>query len=184
MYNENMRHLTTRSNADGTKRFYFLRRGTPISRLPDPASPTFGAVYSDLLAASENANIAYEDRALDGYRRHWAEYLWKKARYRANRVCSITPDDILAKIRTHEDCCALSGIRFQYRRNAKGRDPLAPSLDRIDSRGGYTVENCRVVLLAVNIGLNEWGDETFQKICKAVAKRKLVRPSRSAMNED
>lgn len=167
-----VRHLTTRSNRDGTVRYYFKRRGLPLARLPDPSSPLFDSAYAEKLAQSEAANIAQLTRAIDGYRRHWAKRLWEMARYRANRpCCTITSDEVLALFERQEDRCALSGLRFRYRQDKEGRDPMAPSLDRIDSRDGYTIENCRVVLLAVNIGLNEWGDDVFLKICKAVARK-------------
>lgn len=42
----NLEHITDRVNADGSKRYYFRRRGQPICRLPgEPLSDEFMAVY-------------------------------------------------------------------------------------------------------------------------------------------
>lgn len=44
----------------------------------------------------------------------------------------------------------------------------APSLDRIDTKGGYTIDNVRFVMNAVNVGRGEWGDDLYYRICRAV----------------
>lgn len=164
-------HITTRRNRDGTLRHYFRRRGMPPARLPDPASPLFRNVYEEKLDESNGANLALSERAQAGYRQYWAELMWRGARYRPNRQCTLSVTDIEAMMRDQGDLCAVSGIRFNYRRHNEQQDPLSPSLDRIDSYGEYTADNCRVVLLAVNVGLNRWGDKVFHRICKAVARR-------------
>jgi hypothetical protein len=56
---------------------------------------------------------------------------------------------------------ALSGMPF-------GEGPFAPSIDRIDSDGGYTIDNCRMVLAAENLFKNKWDDETILKIARAM----------------
>jgi len=64
--------------------------------------------------------------------------------------------------------CAVSGLPFDFTIHS-GRRPFAPSLDRIDSSGGYTKGNVRLVCFAVNVALNCWGDEAFLRMCRAVA---------------
>ncbi len=65
-------------------------------------------------------------------------------------------------------CCCLTGLQFQYQ-NISGyhRNPYAPSIDRIDSRQGYTKGNVRIVCVSVNIALNEWGLEVFDTIVRS-----------------
>ena len=67
--------------------------------------------------------------------------------------------------------CALSGLRFDLRivGNGKARRPFAPSLDRIDSTGGYTRDNVRLVCQAVNFALNAYGEDTLREIAVATA---------------
>lgn len=74
-------------------------------------------------------------------------------------------------------CCAVTGIRFRMGKNEGGyRAPFAPSIDRIDSRFGYTKDNVRVVCIAVNWALSDWGEGVFRRICAAYA-AKLLRES-------
>lgn len=68
--------------------------------------------------------------------------------------------------------CELTGIKFDlingigYRRR-----PYAPSIDRIDSREGYSAANCRLVVVAMNLAMNEWGHEVFSKIASGYLRR-------------
>lgn len=39
------------------------------------------------------------------------------------------------------------------------KHPFAPSLDRISSHGGSTADNLRLVCIAVNLGMGQWGEE-------------------------
>ena len=57
----------------------------------------------------------------------------------------------------------LSGLPF-------GVGPFAPSIDRIDSDGGYTIDNSRMVLRAENLFKNEWSDDVVVTIATAIAK--------------
>lgn len=68
--------------------------------------------------------------------------------------------------------CALTQIEFlipQERTGGKA-SPFAPSIDRIDSSKGYEKDNVRLVCVAVNYALNEFGEEIFKQICKAYLK--------------
>lgn len=49
-----------------------------------------------------------------------------------------------------------------------GRNPNAPSVDRIDSSRGYTVDNCRLILWSLNRALNNYGEGYIFKIFRAV----------------
>lgn len=49
-------------------------------------------------------------------------------------------------------------------------NPYAPSIDRIDSDVGYTVDNVRVVLNCVNQMLNCWTDEEMAPLVEALRK--------------
>jgi len=67
--------------------------------------------------------------------------------------------------------CQLTGLPFDFMpTNKTHKNPHAPSLDRIDSQKGYTKENCRVVLSAVNDALGENDDNDILPILKALVK--------------
>lgn len=70
--------------------------------------------------------------------------------------------------------CMLTGIAFDFQRGVKRRRrPFAPSIDRIDSRGGYTLDNCRVVCCAVNYALGDWGVECLMRIARNLVAREV-----------
>lgn len=77
-----------------------------------------------------------------------------------NLECTITKEWVIERIKKGE--CQLTKIKFDMTRTTMGkRRPYSPSIDRIDNSKGYTADNCRVVLSAVNVALNEWGEELF-----------------------
>jgi len=68
--------------------------------------------------------------------------------------------------------CELSGIAWDFKsRSFRGKRPWAPSLDRIDSSQGYSLENCRLVAVAVNIALSDFGEEILLKIAIGMASK-------------
>lgn len=65
--------------------------------------------------------------------------------------------------------CELTGLPFSLEppRERGKHNPLAPSIDRINCSKGYTKDNCRVVLWAVNRALGEDGIGILYYWCKA-----------------
>ena len=84
----------------------------------------------------------------------------------------LTNEDLLILWDRCSGVCALSGLPFSGKRigTGKAQRPFYPSLDRIDPEQPYSVENCRLVLQAVNFALNSYGDEVFLKIARATAR--------------
>lgn len=64
--------------------------------------------------------------------------------------------------------CSLSGIPFIAANGKPG--PFSPSIDRIDQKRGYTKDNCRLVLWAVNRFRGEDTDEVLLHIAEEIAK--------------
>jgi len=87
----------------------------------------------------------------------------------------LEPSDIYALMKSTGFRCAISGIPFAKRLIKDGkRDPWAASIDRIENRHGYSVENCRVVCVAANIALADWGIDVLLRLSRGILKSSLV----------
>lgn len=98
--------------------------------------------------------------------------LYRAAKRRAKEKkipFSLTTDLINELWNKQNNRCALTNIEFQIsqeRTGGKAR-PFAPSIDRIYCSKGYTPDNVRLVCVAVNYALNEFGEKVFEQICQA-----------------
>lgn len=66
--------------------------------------------------------------------------------------------------------CSVSGLAFsdEPSEGAFVKTPFAPSLDRIDSAKGYVRGNVRLVCMAANFALNQWGDDVLRRLAHGV----------------
>lgn len=87
---------------------------------------------------------------------------------RTGREFALDWRDIYFDIRAGR--CRVSGIPFAYEWLGEGSNPFAPSIDRIDSSRGYTRDNVRVVVWAVNRALGEWRDEVLRRVALGLLK--------------
>lgn len=68
-------------------------------------------------------------------------------------------------------CCEVTRIPFDLRSHgSKRRRPYAPSLDRIDSALSYTADNCRLVCVAANMALGEWGINVATRVARGLVR--------------
>ena len=81
----------------------------------------------------------------------------------------LTKDFLFVLLNVQEYKCALTDILFDYSNPTNGnkRNPLGPSLDRIDSKKGYTIGNVQFVCWVVNAVKNEYDIEIFDLISEA-----------------
>lgn len=80
-------------------------------------------------------------------------------------------------------CCCMTGIPFFTDTNAQSlANPYAPSIDRVDSKRGYTRDNCRVVIYAFNAMLMDWGLDVFDYVIANYLRKKSTedRPEETA----
>ena len=97
------------------------------------------------------------------------QHLLSKAKARARLYgypYSLTKD--WAK-KTYTGYCAVTRLPFNldYLQQS-GPRPRSPSIDRIDSLEGYTPENCRFVLFAVNSFKGTMSDDEMCTLAKAI----------------
>lgn len=95
-----------------------------------------------------------------------AGQICNKAKGRAKRKgleYSITKEYVLEKMEAGH--CEVTGLPFVL---GLKRGPYSPSLDRIDSTIGYTEDNTRLVLWAINVGCSDWGLEEAKRIWNLV----------------
>lgn len=83
---------------------------------------------------------------------------------------------LIAKFDEQGGCCILTGLPFDVVcRNPIGVrkfNPFSPSLDRISPAVGYTPDNTRLVCTAINLALNDFGEDVFAKVARAYLERK------------
>ncbi len=82
-----------------------------------------------------------------------------------DRIKTLSVSDCLEMVKNQNGKCALTGLDFVLEPN----NPYLPTLDRIQSGGGYTKENVRLVCNAANSFRNKWPDQIFFDICRRVS---------------
>lgn len=100
----------------------------------------------------------------------------KTARIRAKKrgwKFQITNEIASQMLKEQGGVCALSGmkLRADKGKHTSFRNPLLPSLDRIDVSRGYEIDNVRIVTAIANMARADFDDEIFFRMCRAVAKR-------------
>jgi hypothetical protein len=109
-------------------------------------------------------------------RRDWLRRLQASAEGRARKAqmrFTLPPEFAATLYDRQLGRCAVSGIEFNLQRFADAlvKHPFAPSIDRKLSSGGYTEDNVRLVCVAVNFGMGQWGEEVYMTIARAAVAR-------------
>ena len=102
----------------------------------------------------------------------WLHAMVPRSRHRAIRAKfahDLADDHAERLFRLQHGVCAISGLPFSLARfdGVLVQHPFAPSLDRILSKGGYTKDNVRLVCIAVNFGMGQWGEELYMTFARA-----------------
>lgn len=107
------------------------------------------------------------------WRQGYEDFLYEninRARSRSRKLdlpCDLDMEYLLELLESQGGRCPLTGLPMTL---AYGpRSPFLPSLDRIEPEKGYVKGNVRFLCFAANVGRNQFGDETYIEICKAVA---------------
>jgi hypothetical protein len=127
----------------------------------------------EMVAADTIFNIKKEDLILpESVSEQFSLNDWKLVFHNAKKNAKmrdkpfeITFKEFFKLVEKSGGCCELSGIPFSPKKVGNSfRRPFAPSLDRIDCSKGYCITNCRLVCIAVNVALNEWGAEVLYTV--------------------
>jgi len=97
---------------------------------------------------------------------------------------TLTPDQEELMALNCSGKCALTGIEFSTDRLGYRRTPYAPSLDRIHSKYGYEPDNVRLICVAANYAMNEWGESVLARVASGyvdtvVAPHRIPKPAAS-----
>lgn len=84
-------------------------------------------------------------------------------------VWSLTLDDVADLMEMQSSRCALTGWDIEFPDSGHPQKALA-SIDRIDSKGPYSKENSQLVTRKVNMMKQQYSQQEFVDICRAVAK--------------
>jgi hypothetical protein len=85
---------------------------------------------------------------------------------RKRREYTLTKNDEAELIKRSGNKCELTGLNFSLFRGNASKAPFAPSLDRINSSEGYTFRNVRLVCVAANFAMNEWGEPILKALAE------------------
>ena len=112
-------------------------------------------------------------------RRRWLRTLVARARDNARKkgmAFDLTPE--FAETLWKDGRCAVTGRSFSVQPfpDALVKHPFAPSIDRKLSSGGYTKDNARLVCVAVNFGMGQWGQEVFLELAHAAVDQEQRAP--------
>lgn len=90
---------------------------------------------------------------------------------------AVEKDDMLGMYIEQSGKCALTGQLMDWMAKGKvGRGNkafMSPSIDRIDSRGNYVLNNTQLVLAVVNIMKNELTVQQFRDVCRLVSEYEI-----------
>ena len=156
-------------------RYYFVRtvdqkaRWTPLSVSLDESLAMVENIRAGL-PKPRNASTEFKTML----RRRWTSARWRSVRYSIE--FGISFEYVFALADAAGWACVVTGLPFSLRRvGTRQSMPFSPSIDRIESDKGYVEGNVRVVCLAANYALNEWGDAVFAHLLEAYAARKNAR---------
>jgi len=154
-----------------------LRKGAPRDSNPNDEwklrQVYSGRRQSSVSLTHENwcAAIAHARK----YKFSWATKFYARAKREAERreiEFALTFDHLLGLLEQSNGKCMLTGVPFSEEKPQGSHAAcFRPSLDRINSKIGYMEGNCRIVCLAANIALGEWGEEVFAVLAKSYVKK-------------
>ena len=167
--------VETNLSRHGNVRYYFRHPKLGRTRLPDPvAIDKFSKAHQDCMVMAAKG----QRKPKLGVSAFFQYVSYCKARAARKGIdCSISAKWVLSRYYAQGGKCLVSGIKMELRNGTEPRkSPYQLSVDRIDSKKGYTKSNCRLVILAVNLAMNNWGENVFLEIARRTAQERSATP--------
>lgn len=155
--------------------YYYVDEAGRWTRLGKDCAAALAA--RDEVAASTAAAYGRQ-RRFPPHAEDWASAAASQAKRRSKargQPCDLDTATVLAMYQRSGGTCELTGIPFdaEFGRGTFRARPWMPSIDRIDPKGPYIAENCRIVCYAVNSALNEYGLEVLMRVAKALVRARV-----------
>lgn len=122
----------------------------------------------------------YEELTASVPRFYYKTVYWRARKNARTRGIEffLTEDDFVGIVSRAKGTCEVTGIPFTLANPTQSkRRPFAPSLDRIDSLMPYFAENCRLVAVAVNAAMSDWGYDTLATMLRISKLQKPILPA-------
>lgn len=114
------------------------------------------SIDSNSWLRTAHANMRHKTK-----KRHWG-------------IC-ITFNEFVDIVKRSNGLCAITGLPMSVVPGTQKRhEPFGLSIDRIESELGYVAGNIRLVCLAVNIAMRNWGEGSLRTIARAIVGRELT----------
>lgn len=172
-------------NLDKPYEDYYLREnGSPMGKLCRDCVLTRNRTYSMLPEVREKRlarQKVYSEENKEVSKQYLKDYykskkgraksMMKTAKRRSSKFSEETDltEDYILDILENQDYCSVTGLKFDYEQQSKYKcNPMAPSIDRIDSTKGYRKDNVRMVIWQYNLMKGEMSDDDLYLICKEI----------------
>ncbi|HXC41744.1 MAG TPA: hypothetical protein VN667_22640 [Burkholderiales bacterium] len=134
--------------------------------------PTWTPLTHDLpasiiMAERIEAGVGVESQKLQrALRNCWRSARWRAAKYKI--PFDLSWEKLLARAHDQQWRCAITNIPLAVDQRSRRRaGPYGPSIDRIKAGQGYSDDNIRIVCVAINYALNEWGEDFFAALANS-----------------
>lgn len=114
---------------------------------------------------NSNRGTAYQYSLASG---NWRLYYQRRVSEK-RRSATLSVEELLALHAQQNGKCALTGVELTCTLIPGKRTPTNASIDRIDAKGRYTLDNIRLVCVAVNRLRCDMDTDEFINWCKLVA---------------
>ena len=119
------------------------------------------------------AQLKMDDQA--AYRMKDRAYYWATSRAKDSGRALMGREEFEVMWERSGARCELTGIAFSPRpvESVERIWPWHPSIDRIDNSDGYTFSNSRLVCVAMNMAMHEFGEHVFVTLARCFVERRF-----------